>query len=150
MGTLPLISPFGLTSLMLMLPICLAALSPSRLPSALLTAPVAFDDSAPVTLMVPFSGVAKVKTSAAPVAVIGPREAFQPISAFCKICVAGLSALPVKFRGVARSTASRIAEIEIATGASTTEVRDVGGNGGNAAITGALTVPAGESQSMIF
>ncbi len=48
---------------MLMLPICLAALSPSRLPSALPTAPVAFEVSEPVMFKIPVSGVASVSTS---------------------------------------------------------------------------------------
>jgi hypothetical protein len=58
--------------------------------------------------------------------------------------------LPAKVRGEARSTASRIAAIEIATGAKITEVRDAGGNGGSAASTGALTAPDGDSQSISF
>ena len=81
---------------MFTLPICLATLPPSRPPSASPTAPVAFADSEPVTFNVPVSGVASDSTSCAPVAAIGPREAVQPISAFCRICDIGLSALPSK------------------------------------------------------
>ena len=96
MTTLPLISALALRFLMLTLPICLATLPPSRPPSASPTAPVAFADSEPVTLSVPVSGVASDSTSCAPVAAIGPREAVQPMSAFCRICETGLSALPAK------------------------------------------------------
>ena len=113
MTTLPLISALALRFLMFTLPICLATLPPSRPPSASPTAPVAFDDSEPVTLSVPVSGVASDSTSCAPVAVIGPREAVQPISAFCRICDTGLSALPAKLRGALRSAASRIADSAI-------------------------------------
>ena len=96
MTTLPLISALALRFLMFTLPICFATLPPSRPPSASPTAPVAFADSEPVTFSVPVSGVASDSTSCAPVAAIGPREAVQPISAFCRICEIGLSALPVK------------------------------------------------------
>ncbi len=96
MTTLPLISALALRFLMFTLPICLATLAPSRLPSASPTAPVAFADSDPVTLSVPVSGVASDSTSCAPVAAIGPRWAVQPISAFCRICEIGFSALPLK------------------------------------------------------
>jgi hypothetical protein len=72
------------------------------------------------------------------------------MSAFCRICVAGLSALPLKLCGAARSAASRIAVSEIATGASTTELRDAGGSGGKAVSAGALIGPLGDSQSRAF
>src|SRR3979490_310353 len=52
MVTLPLISALALSALMLTLPICLATLPPSRPLSASPTAPVAFDDSEPVTFSV--------------------------------------------------------------------------------------------------
>ena len=135
---------------MFTLPICLATLPPSRPPSASPTAPVAFADSEPVTLSVPVSGVASDSTSCAPVAVIGPREAVQPISAFCRICGTGLSALPLKIRGAPRSAASRIADSAIAIGAITVEARGAGGSGGNSTSVGARTVSRGASQSMTF
>ena len=86
MTTLPLIWALALSDLIFRLPIRLAALLPSRPPIASLTAPVAFDDNEPVTFSVPVSGVASDSTSCAPVALIGPREAVQPMSAFCRIC----------------------------------------------------------------
>ena len=43
------------------------------------------------------------------------------MSAFCRICETGLSALPLKVRGAPRSAASRIADSAIATGAITVE-----------------------------
>ena len=135
---------------MLTLPICLATLPPSRLPSALPTAPVAFDDSEPVTFSVPVSAVASDNTSWAPVAMIGLRDAVQPMSAFCRICDTGLSALPEKVRGVPRSAASRIAASEIDAVAMMLELRGAGGSGGNSTSTGALIAPRGDSQSMIF
>ena len=137
MVTLPLISALALSDLMFTLPICLATLPPSRLPSASPTAPVAFDDSEPVTFSVPVSGVASDSTSCAPVAVIGPREAVQPMSAFCRICDTGLSAFPAKVRGAPRSAASRMAVSAIATGAMMLEMRGAGGSGGNSTSTGA-------------
>ena len=150
MVTLPLISALALRFLMLMLPICLATLPPSSPPSASPTAPVAFPDSEPVTLSVPVNGVASVSTSPAPEAVIGPREAVQPISAFCRICPTGLSALPLKDFGAPRSAASRIADSETITGAITMELRGAGVSGGNWTSTGGLTVPRGASQSIAF
>ena len=150
MTTLPLISALALRFLMFTLPICLATLPPSRPPSASPTAPVAFADSEPVTLSVPVSGVDSVSTSCAPVAAIGPREAVQPISAFCRICEIGFSALPLKARGEPRSAASRIADSATAIGAITMELRGAGGSGGNSTSTGGLTVPLGASQSIAF
>ncbi len=150
MATLPLISALALSFLMLTLRICLPTLSPSRAPSASPTAPVAFADSEPVTLSLPVSGVDSDSVSWAPVAVIGPREAVQPISASCSSCEAGLSALPVKVRCAPRSTASRIAESAITTGAITTEARGAGRSGGNSTSTGARTTPRGATQSMTF
>src|SRR4051812_5436499 len=146
MPTVPLISAEALTFLMLMLPICLAALAPSRPPSTSPTAPVTFEDSAPVMLSVPDSGVAKVRTSPAPLAEIGPRTAVQLMSAFCNSCSTGLAALPAKLRGVPRSAASRIAPSVIATGAMMVEVRGAAGRGGNSTSTGAW--PPGASQSI--
>src|SRR5713226_145307 len=148
--TLPLISALALSVLMFTLPICLAALLPSSPPSASPIAPVAFEVSEPVTLSVPVSGVASDSTSWAPVAVIGPRDAVQPMSAFCRICDTGLSAFPAKLRGAPRSAASRIALSAIATGATMLELRGAGGSGGNSTSTGAPTVPRGDSQSMVF
>ena len=145
---LPLISALALSDLIFTLPICLATLPPNRLPSASPTAPVAFDDSEPVTFSFPFSGVVSDSTSCAPVAAIGPREAVQPMSAFCRICDTGLSALPAKVRGAPRSAASRIAAIEIATGTMMLEMRGAGGSGGNSANTGAGTARRADSQSM--
>src|SRR5580704_14502825 len=150
MTTLPLISALALSALMFTLPICLATLPPSRLPSASPTAPVAFDDSDPVTSSFPVSGVASDNRSWAPVAVIGPREAVQPMSAFCRICDTGLSALPAKVRGAPRSAASRIAGSAIATWAMMLEIRGADGSGGNSTSTGAGTEPRGDSQSMAF
>ena len=151
MMTLPLISALALSALMLTLPICLATLPPSRLPSASPTAPVAFADSEPVTFSVPVSGVASDSTSWAPVAAIGPREAVQPMSAFCRTCETGLSALPVKLRGAPRSAASRIADSAIATGAMMH--RSCAGPAAAAAVRPAparVTVPRGDSQSIAF
>ena len=118
---------------MLMLPICLATLPPSRPPIASPTAPVAFDDSEPVTFSFPVSAVVSDSTSWPPVAPIGPREAVQPMSAFCSTCDTGLSALPEKLRGAPRSAASRIAVMGMVTGARITELRGAGGSGGNSA-----------------
>ncbi len=84
----------------------------------------------------------------APVIAIGPRKAVQPMSAFCRICDTGLSALPAKLRGAARSAASRMALIEIATGVMTLEISGVGGSGGNSTSTGPGTVPRVDSQSI--
>src|ERR1700687_4631323 len=143
MVTLPLISALALSALMLTLPICLATLPPSRPPSASPTAPVAFDDSEPVTFSVPVIGVASDSRSWAPVAVIGPRDAVQPISAFCRICDTGLSAFPAKLRGAPRSAASRIAVSAIATGAMMLELRGAGGSGGQLTNNRAQDVPGG-------
>src|SRR5262245_11663287 len=148
--TLPLISPETLRFLMLMPPSCLAALAPSRPPMASLTASFAFADSEPVTLSVPVSGVVSDSTSCAPVTVIDPREAVQPISAFCRICDTGFSALPPKVRAVPRSAASRIAVSEIETSASTREERVAGGSGGSSASTGALPPLRDDRKSMAF
>src|ERR1700691_3229924 len=131
MVMVPLISALALMFLILTLPICLAALLPSRLPSALATAPVVFEDSEPVAFSVPVSDAVSDNTSWAPVAAIGPRDAVQPMSAFCRICEAGLSALPAKLRGEARSAISRMAASETVTGATTIELRAEGGRGGN-------------------
>ena len=135
---------------MFTLPICFATLPPSRPPSASPTAPVAFADSEPVTFSVPVSGVASVSTSCAPVAAIGPREAVQPISAFCRICEIGLSALPVKLRGAPRSAASRIADSVTAIGAITVDARGAGGSGGNSASAGGRFVARGATKSITF
>ena len=150
MTTLPLISALALRFLMLMPPICLATLPPSSPLSASPTAPVAFADSEPVTLSVPVSGVASDNTSWAPVAVIGPREAVQPMSAFSRICEIGLSALPLKLRGALRSAASRIADSAIATGAITVDARGAAGSGGNSTSVGARTSPRGATKSKTF
>ena len=148
--TVPLISALALSDLMFTLPICLATLPPSTPASASPTAPVAFDDSEPVTLSFPVSGVASDSTSWPPVATIGPREAVQPMSAFCRICDTGLSALPAKLWGAARSAASRIAVSAITTGASTKERFDTGGNGGSSTSSGAGVRLRGAIQSMAF
>ena len=148
--TLPRISALALRFLILIAPICLAALPPSRLPIASPSAPVAFADSEPVTFSVPVNGVAIVSTSWPPVAEIGPRDAVQPMSAFCSSCEAGFSALPLKLRGVLRSAELRIADSEIATGAITTELREAGGNGGTSTRAGGLTAARGASQSIAF
>ena len=150
MTTLPLISALALRFLMLTLPIFLPRSPPSRPPSASPTAPVAFADSEPVTFSVPVKGVASDSTSWAPVAAIGPREAVQPISAFCRICDTGLSALPAKVRGALRSAASRIAVSAIATGAMMLDARGAGGSGGSSTSTGARTAPRGATQSIAF
>ena len=144
--TLPLISALALSDLMFTLPICLATLPPINAPSASPTAPVAFDDSEPVTLSFPVSGVASDSTSWPPVTAIGPREAVQPRSAFCRICDAGLSALPAKVRGAARSAASRMAVSAIATGARMNEMRGAGGSAGNSTSAGAGTAPRSPSK----
>jgi hypothetical protein len=103
-----------------------------------------------VTLSVPVSGVASVSTSCAPVAAIGPREAVQPISAFCRICEIGLSALPVKLRGAPRSAASRIADSATIIGAITVDARGAGGSGGNSASAGGRSVARGATKSITF
>ena len=117
---------------------------------ASLTAPVAFDDSEPVTFSFPAIGVDSDNTSCAPVAKIGPREADQPISAFCRTCDTGLSALPVKLRGAARSAISRMSDSAIETGVTMTELRETGGSGGNSVSAGAGDEPRDDSQSMAF
>src|SRR5882757_5049051 len=150
MLTLPLISALALMFLMFTLPICLATLPPSRPPSASPTAPVALPDSEPVMLSVPVSGVASDSTSWAPVAVIGPRSALQPISAFCSTWDTGLSALPLNVFGAPRSAASRIADSATATCAITTELRGAGGSGGNWTSAGGWTAARGASQSIAF
>jgi hypothetical protein len=150
MVTLPLISAWALSDLMFTLPIRLAASPPSRLPSASPIAPVVFADSEPVTFSVPVSAVASDSTSCAPVAEIGPRDAVQPMSAFCRICATGLSALPAKVRGAPRSAASRSAVSVITIGATMLELRGAAGSGGNSTSTGAGTVLRGDSQSMAF
>jgi len=73
--TPPLISALALSDLMLTLPTCLAALSPSRPAIASPSAPVAFDDSEPVTLSFPESGVDSDKASWPPLTATGPRAA---------------------------------------------------------------------------
>ena len=138
MTTLPRISALALIALMLTLPMRLAASAPSSPPMASPTAPVAFEVSEPVTLSLPLIGVVSDSTSWVPVARIGPREAVQPMSASCSNCDTGLSALPAKLRGAARSAASRMAVSEIATGAITTELRGAGGSGGNCASCGVV------------
>ena len=148
--TLPLISALAFRFLMFTLPICFATLPPSRPPSASPTAPVAFADSEPVTLSVPVSGVASDSTSCAPLAAIGPREAVQPMSAFCRICEIGLSALPANERGAPRSAASRIADSATAIGAITVDARGAGGSGGNSASAGARFVARGATKSITF
>jgi hypothetical protein len=125
-------------------------LPPSRPPSASPTAPVAFADSEPVTFSVPVSGVANDSTSCAPEAAIGPREAIQPISAFCRICEIGLSALPAKERAAPRSAASRIADSATAIGAITVDARGAGGSGGNSASAGGWFVARGATKSITF
>ncbi len=144
--TLPLISALALSDLMFTLPICLATLPPNSPPIASPTAPVAFADSEPVTFSFPVSGVASDSTSWPPLAAIGPREAVQPMSAFCRICDTGLSALPAKLRGAARSAASRMAGSAIATCARMNELRAAGGSGGNSTSTGAGPCRAGRSS----
>src|SRR5512138_3919377 len=72
------------------------------------------------------------------------------MSAFCKTCETGFSALPPKVFAVERSAASRIAVSEIETGASTREERVAGGSGGNAASAGALPPLLGDRKSMAF
>ena len=144
--TLPLISALALSDLMFKLPICLATLPPSNPPSASLTAPVAFEDSEPVTLSFPVSGVASDSTSWPPVAEIGPRDAVQPMSAFCNSSDTGLSALPAKVRGEPRSAASRMAASAIATGTRMIELREAAGSGGNCASSGVGVAPRGASQ----
>src|SRR5579864_6218033 len=147
--TLPLISALALNALMLRLLICLAALAPIRSPIASFTAPVAFEASEPVTLSFPVNGEESERASWAPLAPIDPRVAVQPMSAFCRICDTGLSALPEKLRAALRSAASRIAPMGMATWARMTELREVCGSGGNSA-TCRGAGPGGERQSMTF
>ena len=143
MVTVPLISALALSALMLMLPICLAALSPSRLPSASADrAGRLRGQRARDVQRTPVSGVASDSTSWAPVAVIGPRDAVQPISAFCSTCDTGLSALPAKLRGAARSAASRMAPAKSRWVARMVELRDAGASGGNSASAGVATLRA--------
>ncbi|MGY3075425.1 hypothetical protein ACVWZZ_001796 [Bradyrhizobium sp. LM6.10] len=148
--TLPLISALAFRFLMLTAPIRFAASPPSTLPSASPSAPVAFDDSEPVTFSLPLSGVEIVSTSLSPAADIGPRTADQPMSASCRICEIGFSALPAKLRGAAFSACSRIADSAMATGATTIELFATGGSGGNCATGGAEFVARGDSQSIAF
>jgi len=72
------------------------------------------------------------------------------MSAFCRICVAGLSAF-------SREAAGRAAIGGVANRgkrnhhrAMMRELRGAGGSGGNWTSTGAPTVPRGDSQSMAF
>src|SRR4029079_8184120 len=95
-------------------------------------------------------GAVSDSTFCVPVVRIGPREAVQPISASCSSCDTGLSALPAKFFGAARSAASRMAVSEIATGAITTELRGAGGSGGNWASCSVASLARGDSQSIAF
>src|SRR3954469_25284955 len=149
--TLPRMSAVAFMFLILMLPICLATLPPSRLPSAPPSASRTLFEIAPLTVSVPVSGVDIVSLSWAPVAATGPRAALHLMSAFCSSCGAGLSAVPAKLRGVARSAASRIALNVKATGATMVERRGGdGGKGGSAASAGVGTAPRGAMESMIL
>ena len=94
-----------------------------------------------MTFSFPVRGVASDSTSWLPVATIAPREAVQPISAFCNTCDTGLSALPAKLRGVLRSAMSPMALNAIAIGAMITELREAGGNGGSSVRTGPCVEP---------
>ena len=58
--------------------------------------------------------------------------------------------MPAKLWGAARSAASRIAVSAIATGASTKERFDTGGNGGSSTSSGAGVRPRGAIQSIAF
>ena len=146
--TSPLMAALALNCLMLTAPILAAALAPSTPPIASPTAPDALAVSDPVTLSLPVRGVDSDSTSCAPLARIGPRTAVQPISAFCSTCDTGLSDLPAKSRGAARSAVSRMAESATATGATTIELRGAATSGGSSESTGGEVVGRGAIQSI--
>jgi hypothetical protein len=110
-------------------------LPPSRPPNAPVMLPASLA-SWPVARNVPVSAVDTVSASTRPATASGPRAMVQPISALERSCVSGLSRLPARSRGAARSMASRSAPWVIATGVTITEVRVSGGSGGTAVNTG--------------
>ncbi len=142
----PLMSALALNDLMLT-PICSAALLPSSLPSASLTAVLALPDSAPLTASVPEIGAARPSWLCVPLAVITPRVAVQAMSASCNSCGTGLAALPAKLRGAVRSARSRITVSGIATGTTIVEVRAVGSAGSGASGGGVTLAGRGVSAS---
>jgi hypothetical protein len=97
-------------------------------------------DSEPSTVSLPSSGVESDSAFCTPDAAIGPRVTVQLMSAFCRIWLTGLSALPPILRGAARSRPSRSAAMEMAIGVRISELRVTGGSGGSFASTGFSTV----------
>ena len=113
--------------------ICLPRERPSNPPMASPMPPTAWPaalPSWPVMWMVPVSGVTTVSVSLAPATEIEPRDTCKPISALSSSWLTGLSFLPAKSRGAVASSRLRMALSATATGATTCEVRDIGGSGG--------------------
>src|SRR5579863_8054359 len=72
------------------------------------------------------------------------------MSAFCRSCETGFSALPEKLRGAPRSAAVRIAVMGMVTWARITELRGAGGNGGRSATAAGRSLVRGDTQSITF
>ena len=76
------------------------------------------------------------KASGRPVTASGPRAMVKLSSAACSNCDTGFCGWPDRLRGASASSASRIADMAMAAGASTVEVPASGGNGGTATSCG--------------
>ena len=98
--------------------------------------PAACEPTCPVTRNAPFRLVARCRPLASPFTASGDRATVKPISAFESALLSGLSGLPARSRGAARSSISRIAGSATATGAMMTEERVTGGSGGTSASAG--------------
>ena len=96
----------------------------------------ACDPACPVMRSAPLRLVDNVMPLASPFTASGERATVKPISALDSTLLIGLSGLPARSRGAARSSASRIAGSAIATGAMMTEERVAGGSGGISARAG--------------
>ena len=113
-------------------------IAPVRLPAWLA--------SRPVNRKLPVSGVETTSPSGLPPTASGPRATVQPISALDRSCDSGFSRLPVRSRGAARSSASRMAASAIAAGVTTTDVRATGLSGGTSASAGRRCPAPGHSR----
>ena len=137
--TLPWMSVFWLNALPARLCTCWPTPLPSRLPTAL---PTAFTPLPAAPLMVPsisnvpVSGVVTVSTPGWPDIVNGPRATVKLSCASDISLENGFCGLPDRLRGALASSASRIAVIAIAAGASTTDVPASGCSGGIATSAG--------------
>ena len=98
--------------------------------------PAACAPTCPVTRSAPLRLVESARPLASPCTASGERATVKPISAFESTLLSGLSGLPVRSRGAARSSASRIAGSATATGAMMIEERVAGGSGGISASEG--------------